>query len=406
MPAALNAYAQAPDDNMPVYGTAPTAPAPLTAPTSPMMASPYGGMDPMALMLAMQGYGAQTPPAEVQNLSQSSQAMLGTPQEMTGALSRLGAARDAAAQQKISSIDRAMSILSSAGAGGPDLVRLMSGSAMMGPTRTGTFGESMSNAGMATAQALQQQRELDRQRAIEQAQLVMQQGAVPGELAQQQAADFYKRIGLGQTLGEWAARAQASNAMANARLGGAAINAGARITAAQLAAGSKTGRYKLLGTTADGTGGVYLDTVTGAQSIGPAVQQHTTDFESKYAIAKELYPNDPQLAYQAAIGKREPSQQDLKIAADKLATQRLDDLIRQGQTPDDPQAFIAQTSKSYLDHWNAGEPAHSPTPAAGATPPAANAFPAHPAGVPANAQFSPSQKRWWWKSATGQWQHN
>jgi hypothetical protein len=401
-------------DNMPVYGG-------QQPDTSGPQPTPMGGMyDPLLQMLAMRGGTAQPTPEtpEVRNLYQGSQAMLGSPQDMTGTLSKLGQARDEAAQAKLQSIDRAMGILQAAGAGGPNLVSLMSGAAMMGPTRTGTFGESASNAGLATAQALAAQREIERQQALQQANLTMAKGDIPSQLAQQQAADFYKRIGLGQTLGEWAARSQAYNAMANARAQAPVVNAMARIDAANIAAGARTGRYKYVGPAPDGSGGVYLDTVTGSQVVGQGVQPKQSAFAEKYSMAQALYPNDPQKAYQVAIGKIPMGDQQLQMAADKLAAEQLDTMIRQGQTPDDPQAFVAQASKGYMDRWRSlggqqappaqqGAPHAAPAPAqAHQAPATGGAIPPPPPGTPAGAQWSPSQQKYWWKNADGTWAHS
>lgn len=252
-------------DNMPNYGSDQqgydTSPAQSGDPYSQMLT--MGALQQGALQPA-----PETP--EVQNLSAISSALWGSPQQVSGALAQQRAARDQAAQIKLQAIDRASAILRAGGMDGASIPRGAFYSALL--TGGGNPANALGSAGAASINALAAQREIERQQALQQANLAIARGDVPGALAQQQAQDFFKTMDLADKAGWAAARAQAQNVSANTRLDVARINSAARVSAAQISAGSRTGKYQLVGSAGDGSGdSVLLDTTSGSYVRGPAV---------------------------------------------------------------------------------------------------------------------------------------
>ena len=120
--------------------------------------------------------------------------------------------------------------------------------------------------------------------------------------------------------------------------------------------------------------------------------------------------DDPELGplawtrVQKVAGFKTP--QEIEIFAQRSAAT---DLEREPVPPKDPEAYKAAKVQQYKQMMGAPAPA-APTAAAAPTvgpKPGPNAaIPARPTGVPPAAKFSPSQGKWWWQDASGNWQSN
>jgi hypothetical protein len=144
------------------------------------------------------------------------EALMGAPSDIKGALAQQRAARNQAAAAQIAAINRAAQNIRAASQGSVNLPMLIGASALMAPTRTGSFGESLSNAGMSVADALQKQRALDVQNATAGGNLDIAASQVPRDISDLDAAEFYKRMGTGQAMEQSAALGDYRSVLANA----------------------------------------------------------------------------------------------------------------------------------------------------------------------------------------------
>lgn len=359
--------------------------------------------DPIAGALSTIPMAAAQPSALTQSLQDVGTELMKNPQEVQGALSRAQGARDKATAEKLSSIQRAISVLNSIGQQGQNLPQMAYGAGLLAPTKSGSAFESLGNGASALYDATQKEREMGRQNAQDILGLDTAAAQAPADLANADVEDVFKRLNTGREFGSAAQLGEYRTDLANSRYQSNAI----RLSAAQLSANK--GRYKYLGPSQDDPSvGLYLDQMTNQTTEGPAVDQKQTDFQRKYKLAQTLFPNDPQKILAAASGKLALAPQQIKMAADKLAQKELDDLMSVGEGPDDPDKFFADKSAQHVKEWtaSAGQPmpgAASPAPSPAAAP---TGIPARPQGVPPTAKYSPSKNNWWWQNAQGAWAHN
>jgi hypothetical protein len=185
----------------------------------------------------------QSPTARV--MQQQGEKLIGP--DPAGALTTASQAKDAARQKQMDSIDNAMSILRASNAS-VNLPMIAAGSALLSPTRTGSFGESMGNAGRAFVPAFQQQRKDE----MDVANLGIQGAAVAAEGAREGYQDFLTRFNLGRQLESGAendairraiiaGQNQRAQLNSDTRITTAGIGAGARLRAAAIGADSRQG---------------------------------------------------------------------------------------------------------------------------------------------------------------------
>lgn len=104
-----------------------------------------------------------------------------------------------AAQAKKDAINQAISVLKVNQAGQTtNLPLLAAGAAMLAPTRTGAFTESLSNAIDASLPQVQQQRQRELDQAKLQGSLGVDAADVDLSAAQEQSKDFYTRLGISE----------------------------------------------------------------------------------------------------------------------------------------------------------------------------------------------------------------
>ena len=127
----------------------------------------------------------------------------------------------------------------------------------------------------------------------------------------------------------------------------------------------------------------------------------------------EKNKDDPELGplswtrVQKVAGLKTP--QDVEMFAQRMAAT---DLRSEPVPPKDPEAYKAARVQQYKQMMGASAapaavpavPAAAPT--VGPAPGPNAAIPARPTGVPPAAKFSPSQGKWWWQDASGNWQSN
>jgi len=268
-------------DSMPIYG-GPQQPVPQGAlsnmmggaPTSPLgglVPSPYP-VDPMMGMLGqmMQPAGVIPESPLTQALSQTSQALLANPQKLQGALSQAQTARDAATQDKMAAISRAMNVLQNIPAQNPRMTQLAQGAGFLAPTHTGQFSESLGNAASSALGEAQRQQGADTSNALDLMKLGLAKAGLPEDAAEQTAGDIYKQIQVGQQLGNTAMMGQYRDELGRSRMMTPIMNYAGRIGAGQLSANKN--RYQYLGPDQSNPGqGLYLDRTTNQVSPGPMV---------------------------------------------------------------------------------------------------------------------------------------
>lgn len=187
---------------------------------------------------------AMTPSANARKMQQQGEQLI--TEDPAGALSQASANKDAMRQAQIKKINDAMGILQAANAR-VNLPMVAIGSALLSPTRTGSFGESIGNAGTASIPAFQQQRKNE----MDVANLGIKSAEVASEGAKEGYQDFLTRFGLGRQLESGAEAENLRRILANSAIqraniaaqGGvdrANIGAAARIGAANIGAGART----------------------------------------------------------------------------------------------------------------------------------------------------------------------
>jgi hypothetical protein len=386
---------------------------------SPTMTSPYGmgyGYSPLMMGLGMGG-----DPAYAKNLQDISTELSGTPGTDSGPLAQfqaLKAERDKAAGDKMAAINRAMGILQASGQRTINAPLLAAGAAMMAPTRTGSIGEALSNAGAAAVPRIEQEREMDRTNAVDLGRLAIAGGEVPMQQEQQDEADFLARQRLAEEYGMHSlyagARENVAATQATAKVDAAAIMSKGRLDAANVQA--LKGRIKYIGTDSkDPSTGIYLDTTTGMVQYGPATQGKGTGPSKAVQDAQWLVQNgvapDLTTAYaMARSGVNDIHQFENEVEHEKSIILSTPQGMQQAAQPGGMEQIENQARENVVARAHA-MPARSPqpgakappaAPAAGAAAPAAGAAPAvppRPASVPPGSAYSPS--RGMWRDASG-----
>jgi hypothetical protein len=216
--------------------------------------------------------------------------------------------RDAAAAQKAKSIQDAMAILQAGkNSQTTSLPMLAAAGAMLAPTRTGAFTESLGNAFSAAGPAIARQRQEDWQQNEAQANLGVEAGSIPLQVSSEDMQDFWKRMQLAEQAQQGAAlvggRTQVSQVNAQAKGDAAAkaaqahiqaaiIQGGARVDGATIAANRKAWEYKgpdpstldKDGNPTPNTQGLYWNSTTNTMNYGPLLDP---DSDSGKAAAKQ-----------------------------------------------------------------------------------------------------------------------
>lgn len=398
-------------------------PDPATQPSTPSMAyaSPPGGAlttiplpgssgyNPLSTALSvLQGmpqYGSASPQASDFRNKEYDVAgnLVGGANDIPGALSRVATARDAATQDKMASIRKAMTVLGGLNQNDAQMRSLALASGYGKPTQSGAFTESMGNASGSLLETLQKQREMERQSAIDQNSLAMTLAQLPQENAEAGAADVYKRVGEGVNLGQSAMMGDYRQGMVDTRNTANLV----RLSSAEI--GAQKNRFKYLGPSQnDPNTGVYQDTQAPPNSpnafyAGPAIGAKPSAesvAQWKYNAWLGVHPGDKAGALDFIAGHKKLDPADIH----KFALGQAQRELGQGADPSDIDARAQQIEGSFKGVGTApAAGAHAPAPAAGGhQPPPPAGIPPRPQGVPGSASYSPSQKKWWWQE-NGQW---
>jgi hypothetical protein len=144
--------------------------------------------------------GIKIDPAYTNLLVQQSKDIIGAGGPLSQQIQTLQTNEQKAAQAKMDRIDQAMQVLKGIQSGQTtNLPLLAAGAAMLAPTRTGAFTESLSNGLSASIPQIEQQRQRQLEQARLQGNLGIESADVQGELAKQQTQDFYKLLDLSQS---------------------------------------------------------------------------------------------------------------------------------------------------------------------------------------------------------------
>ena len=133
---------------------------------------------------------------EIDRYNSIGQALSGTPEEISGALSQQRQSIDAGYAQKQAALARAMAILRASGQGQSNLPMMLAGAALMGPQWS--FGEGVQNAVNAAAPAIRQQRQDDLQRAMDMGRLDVESAGLDIDRARANQEQWLKRQDLGE----------------------------------------------------------------------------------------------------------------------------------------------------------------------------------------------------------------
>ena len=337
--------------------------------SNPAVVAPYGALGP-----------ASSPYAEDQAKYADELRGAGSPLQQFQALQ---AARDQAAQQKAAAIQNAMAILQAGRAAQTtSLPMLAAGAAMLQPTRSGGFAESLANGLGAAGPVIAQQRMRDEAENAAMGNLGVQAAGVPLETAQADIGDFFRRMQLAE-------QAASSAALTGTRLGTAQIAAQSRTDAAQIRAQAqensatiRTNRnnYQYLGPSKDDpTIGLFLNKSTGETTTGPAALgtgrgQQVSATQWRYDTYIANHQNDPgktpdqvkREAEQFAAGHKTMSPEEINKYALYLANK---DLANEYPKPKDEQAYLTRKQKFYVDNIRANPDQASAAPAGGTAPP-------------------------------------
>lgn len=217
--------------------------------------------------------GPQSPAA--QRLFDASDAVMGDPAQLPGALSSARSKYDAAVQDKMAAINRAMDMLSGTQNGQSNTPLMAAAAGLLSPTRGGTIGESIGNAFSSALPQIQQQREMQRSlaQAIGNLGIEGAQTGIEGATGDQAALD--KRLQISEQMENAGATAQNRADMNAVRQRAAEMQYAGRVSAAQI--GADKNRYKQGPNTQDGKNSIIFDTQTGQQLLGDPVAPGAND---------------------------------------------------------------------------------------------------------------------------------
>lgn len=183
-------------------GYTPTTPPLTAAATQPGVdfASLVQRFGPDQAVAMAPSYGITIDPSYLRDLSNQGKELIGAGGgPLSQQIQTVQTNEQKAAQAKMDAINQAMAVLNAQKSGQTtNLPLLAAGAAMLAPTRTGAFTESLSNALGASLPQIEQQRQRDLEAAKLQGTMGIAGADVQGELAKEQADDFWKRIGLGE----------------------------------------------------------------------------------------------------------------------------------------------------------------------------------------------------------------
>ena len=365
-------------DNMPVYSDAPPQGGGALSALGPMIPSPFNSGDPLMGMLGrmMQPTGLVAQSPLTQALSDTSQKLLANPEELPGALTRAATARDAATQDKMAAIQRAMAVLSNFNA---PAMRLASSAAL---------GTPAINVSSQAPEQMLAERAAEGSNALDLMKLGLLQAGLPEENAEATANDIYKRLQVGEQTGNAAMMGQYRDELGRSRMMTPIINSATRLKVADI--NSNKGRYSYIGPSEDDPSvGMYLDRSTGQAVPGPGIGPRQTKLTPDAAITMA------QKDYERIFPKPAPNDTTPRAAPPEGMMNWIKKRASAYQNGALPVDGGAQTEQQ-----PSGSQQNNPPPQGAAAPPP-------PKGVPATASYSPSQKRWWWKSPDGKsWQHN
>ena len=399
---------------------------PTQAGFSPDQAYLYGSgaYDPL-LDATGQGGATLTPPPPyqrgpaLQNLDKISTDLAAqySPSALQAAQLRANQALDWKRQR----INDAMTNLSKVGANAPGAVNLpmlMAGSAMLRPT-FGGFAASLGNAGQAAGEVIGQQRNIDMETALKNAQLGISEADVGVE---QQTGDLNfgeKMLDLSMKAGEQATRTEAYEQAARERDYAAYLRGNATVQAAKERANAQRdvaniqsnwqidrndlmankNRYRPLNrNNADGTASLYLDTTTGQTITGPPLQS-TAQRGQTAMLADELMHTTDTNGQPLARNTLEALQliRDPNLAAKHAdAINGARERLAQTQAQYDPmfQNDQAGAIKKWRKFYGLPEtPTPVTAPAPGAAPAPKPGAPAAAAGQIPQAPIDPTQRK-------------
>ncbi len=224
------------------YGAPPAGDAVMTPmPNYGALSPQYGGGTPYS-PYGVYPYppvmgGDEQPSDYARNLYEQSQQISQAGGGPLQRLQELKARRDQAAQARIDAIRKAQAILSSAGRGPENLPGLMYANGLL--SQGMTPGAALGVAGDNAARAIQYQRGLDYQRALQEGRLEQEAGNVPWEATQAEESAFERQMGMSERSGQAGAYADARDAMAKSRRDAAMLSAWSRIEASKQQAAAR-----------------------------------------------------------------------------------------------------------------------------------------------------------------------
>lgn len=280
------------------------------------------GVDPTLMALMNSSSGPISPFAK--QLSDTSSALLGDPQDVAGALSSSKTNYDQAVQAKKAAIARAMNVLSNLDNGQSNLPLMAGAAGALQPTRTGSIGETIGNAFSAAIPQIERQRQVQEQLASTLGNLDISSADTGISGAQGDEGYLEKRLGLADTTANEAGQIQARSDLANSNRQRNVLQYAGRIGAADVNANKN--RYQYIGNDPnDATVGQYLDKSTGQTVAGPSIVKpnQPSASEYKYNIWLQNHPGDTAGALDYAAGHRTMPPEQMRAAAMRQAQQEL-----------------------------------------------------------------------------------
>lgn len=277
----------------------------------------FPGVDRNLLTLMQTPPGPESPYAR--RLHETSQALIGEPEEIAGALQSSRRRYDDAVRGKMTAIGRAMDTLSGANRRPENLPALAAAAALLQPT--GSIGESIGRAFSATGDKIEQQRAIERQVAGALGRYGIDQADAEMEGAKGDEGFLQKRVSMAQQMENQAGTVQNRSDLNAQRGRQNVLQYAARIGAAELS--KDRNRWQFIGNDPkDQTVGVYLDKTTGQKVMGPAAGARGAA-EWRYNAWLAAHPNDTAGALDYAAGRRRMSPEQVRASAVSMATRQL-----------------------------------------------------------------------------------
>lgn len=368
------------------------------------------GVDPTGILALMNAPpGPESPYAR--KLSDASDALMGDPKDIAGALDTSRGNYDKAVAGKMTAINRAMARLSGLGQGQVNLPLLAGAAGALQPS--GSLGQTLGNAFNAAIPQIEKQRAIERQLAGSMDNLDVAGADTGIDGARGDEGFLEKRIDLADKYASQAGNVQNRADLNNARTRQSVLQYAGRIGAADISANKN--RYQFIGSDPqDPMIGRYLDKSTGNTVAGPAATGTGAGATAggvakwKYNMYLASHPGDSAGALDYVAGHKNLTPQQMRSSALSLAQKELG-------VGADPEEINTRAQQIY-DSVNSGfgdegggspEPASAhAAPATGPAPQSGDVVPTRPQGIPPAASYSPSKKQWWWKLPDGKWAHS